>query len=96
MFLPRRSFPQPFAWSPPPGAQLLAADNSGSGPDAGADIENKPAPAFSLSGLDGKQVSNKSLLGSVYVLDFWATWCGPCVASLPHLDGIYKDLKAKA
>ncbi len=87
--------PAAFAWSPPPGAQLLAADNSASGADAGADIEGKPAPAFSLPGLDGQQVSSKSLNGSVYVLDFWATWCGPCVASLPHLDGIYKDFKGQ-
>jgi thiol-disulfide isomerase/thioredoxin len=84
-----------FAWSPPPGAQLLVADNSGSGADAGADIEGKPAPAFSLPGLDGQQVSSKSLKGSVYVLDFWATWCGPCVASLPHLDGVCKDFKGQ-
>jgi thiol-disulfide isomerase/thioredoxin len=87
------AIPAAFAWSPPPGAQLLVADNSGA--DAGADIKGKPAPAFSLTGLDGQQVSSKSLSGSVYVLDFWATWCGPCVASLPHLDGIYKDFKGQ-
>jgi len=76
-----------FAWSVPPGAQPLASDASGSA------LEGKPAPAFSLSGLDGKVVSAQSLKGSVYVMDFWATWCGPCVASLPHLDAIYKDFK---
>ena len=35
----------------------------------------------------------KDLKGSVIVLDFWATWCGPCVESLPKLDRIYQDLK---
>jgi thiol-disulfide isomerase/thioredoxin len=78
-----------FAWSPPPGAQPLAADASGS------TLEGKPAPAFSLLGLDGKEVRVQSLRGSVYVLDFWATWCGPCVASLPHLDALYKDFKPR-
>ena len=63
--------------------------------DSGSDLAGKPAPAFSLTGMNGKVVSSESLKGSVYVLDFWATWCPPCVASLPHLDGIYKDFKDK-
>jgi thiol-disulfide isomerase/thioredoxin len=81
--------PARFAWSPPPGAREFSADNGGS------DLEGKPAPDFSLTGMDGKAISNQSLKGSVYVMDFWATWCGPCVASLPHLDQIYKDFKDK-
>jgi thiol-disulfide isomerase/thioredoxin len=76
-----------FAWAPPPGSQPNASGNMGS------DLENKPAPAFALAGLDGKLVTNKSLKGSVYVLDFWATWCGTCVATLPSLDAVYKHFK---
>jgi peroxiredoxin len=76
-----------FAWAPPPGAQPNAS------PNMGADLEGKPAPAFALTGLDGKEVSNKSLKGFVYVLDFWASWCGTCVATLPNLDAVYKDFK---
>ncbi len=45
--------------------------------------------------MDGNSVTAQSLKGSVYVLDFWATWCGPCVASLPHLDALYKEFKGK-
>jgi thiol-disulfide isomerase/thioredoxin len=49
------------------------------------------APPFALQTLDGKTVTRDSLKGKVVLLDFWATWCGPCLKALPEL----KDLRQK-
>lgn len=45
-----------------------------------------PVPAFSLTDLDGKTWSNDDLLGSVYILQFTASWCGVCRKEMPHLE----------
>ncbi len=54
---------------------------------------NKPAIDFSLVSLEGKSVKLSELKGKIVVLDFWATWCGPCKASFPYLQKVYDKYK---
>lgn len=51
----------------------------------------RPAPDFTLRDLDGKPVSLSQFRGNVVLLDFWASWCGPCIGNLPYLKKIKKE-----
>ena len=60
---------------------------------AAADIVNKPAPDFALRSLQGPSMRMSEHLGEVVIINFWATWCGPCRQEMPLLDALYGKYK---
>jgi len=61
-----------------------------------AERVDKPAVDFSAKNLAGETVQLASLKGKVVVLDFWATWCGPCKAAFPFVQKVYEKYKNNA
>ena len=52
-----------------------------------------PAPGFQLAGRGGKNIDLSQFKGQVVMINFWATWCGPCRQEMPLLEDIYKKYK---
>jgi len=53
------------------------------------------APSFSLRSTKGKLISLEDYKGKVVLLNFWASWCAPCITELPHMQKIYESLKSE-
>lgn len=60
-----------------------------------SDLRGKPAPGFTLKTPDGKTVSLSDYKGKAVLLNFWATWCGPCKLEMPWLIDLQKKYAAR-
>lgn len=70
---------------------MKAMESMGSG-TALTEWQGVQAPDFSVTTLDGKTITLSELKGQRVVLDFWATWCGPCRREIPHFIQLTKDV----
>ncbi|MBI5816529.1 MAG: TlpA family protein disulfide reductase [Nitrospinae bacterium] len=58
-------------------------------------MEGKPAPDFTLPGLDGKNIKLSSYRGKMVFLNIWATWCPPCREEMPSMQKLHEHFKGK-
>ena len=68
-------------------------DKQADGAPAGTDI--KALPPLNLQDFDGKAIPSDQFKGNIVVLDFWATWCVPCIAEIPTLNRLQEKYGAK-
>ncbi len=95
---PCRAVSKGFRWLPARSLLLALTILAGTGPARAAspsELNATAAPTFSLPTRDGTTVSLESLKGKVILVDFWASWCGPCQKSFPWLASLHERFGGK-
>jgi thiol-disulfide isomerase/thioredoxin len=61
------------------------------------EMVGQQVPGFSLPSLEDSNVfyTNENIRAKIYLIDFWATWCGPCITQFPHLHKLYEEFSPK-
>lgn len=67
------------------------ATNTGSNNPSGSGSQGKQAPDFTALDMEGNKVSLSDYIGKPIVVNFWATWCGPCKMELPAFENAYNE-----
>jgi len=85
------------AFKKPPNAQEVRTffEDKLAAPESAHPLVDKPAPSFDLDTVDGAKFDLAAHKGKVVVLDFWASWCGPCTMALPIVTEVTSGFKDK-
>jgi thiol-disulfide isomerase/thioredoxin len=72
-----------------------AGEKASTDAPAADDDGRKPIPSFELTRVAGGSLKASDLKGKVAVVDFWATWCNPCIAEIPYYNDLHKKYAGK-